>query len=122
MDIRIKTTNYQMQSETSQYLDKKIADIEKFVDESEGAARCEVEVGRAAGHPERGNIWMAEVHLIYKGREYRSVATAESVNAAIDEAKDDIMRQLRRDKRFHIRIARRGGALLKRIIRFGDGG
>lgn len=119
MDIRIKTTNYEITSEVSSYLDEKIQAIEKFLDESDELARCEAEVGRAAGHPERGNIWRAEINLIFKGQQLRAEAEAETVNAAIDEVKDDIMQQLHREKRLDIRLARRGGALLKRMMQFG---
>ena len=106
-----------MTPEVSDYLDQRLQAISKLIYEDEELARCEVEVGRAAGHPERGNIWRAELNLAYKGYHLRAEATAETVNAAIDEVKDDITSQLRRGKRLHIRLARRGGALLKRLIR-----
>ena len=119
MDIRIKTTNYTMMPEISNYLDKKLNHIEKLFDESREEARCEVEVGRAAGHPERGNIWRAEINLKHKGQVFRSETTAETVNAAIDGVKDEITHQMRRDRKLHMRLVRRGGAIIKRMIRFG---
>lgn len=108
-----------MPPEIADYLDKKLADIRKLLDERYEEARCEVEVGRAVGRPERGNIWRAEINLKYKGQVYRAEAPGETVNAAIDEVKDEITRQMRRERKVHIRLARRGGALLKRMIRFG---
>ena len=108
-----------MPDEISVYLDKRLDDVAKFLNERDEVARCEVEIGRAVGRPEHGNIWRAEINLIFKGRTCRAEAVGESVNAAIDEVKDDIMRQLRQDRRLHIRLARRGGALLKRLLRFG---
>lgn len=119
MNIRIKTTNYQMPQDVSDYIDKKLEDLTKLIDESYEAARCDVEVGRAAGHPEKGNIWRAEMNLVYKGQSYRAESNAETVNAAIDEVKDEMTRQLRRTKRFYRSLYRRGGALLKRMMRFG---
>ncbi len=120
MDIRIKATDYKLTSEIAEYLDQRLKAVEKFIDESMAVARCEVEVGRAAGHPERGNIWRAEGNLIHGGTPLRAEAEAETVNAAIDEVKDELLRQLRYEKRFHIRLVRRGGALLKRLMRFGE--
>lgn len=119
MNTRVKTTDYTMTPATADYLDQKLKALQKFLDEEKGEALCEVEIGRAAGHPERGNIWRAEVNIVSGGRDYRAEAQAETVNAAIDEVKDEITRQFRKDKRFHIRLVRRGGALLKRLMRFG---
>jgi len=41
------------------------------------------------------------------------------VNAAIDEVKDEIMRQLRREKTKTTSVVRRAGARLKEWLRFG---
>ena len=40
----------------------------------------------------------------------RARVNAESVNAAIDQTKDDILNQLRKHKQLHRRVLRRGGA------------
>ena len=120
MNIRIKTTSYKLTAEAASYLDERLHAIEKFIGEHSDAARCEVEVGRASGHSEHGDVWRAEINLLHLGQNLRAESEAQSINAAIDEVKDEIVRQLRRGKRLHIRLARRGGALLKRFVRFGE--
>lgn len=120
MNIRVKTTNYRLTPEAGNYLNQRLKALGKFIGENEEAARCEVEVGRASGHAEHGNVWRAEINLIHAGVTHRAEATEESVNAAIDRVKDEIVRQLKREKQLHIRLARRGGAWLKRTIRFGN--
>jgi ribosome-associated translation inhibitor RaiA len=40
-----------------------------------------------------------------------------TVNAAIDNAKDELMRQLRQDKKLHSRLWRKSGAFAKRLLR-----
>ena len=122
MDIRIKVTDYQLTPETHAYLDERIAHIEKFVAHKANVARCEVELGRDAGRPRHGaNIWFAEMSVIIPGRK-RVYArnNSESVNGAIDDVKEEVERQLHREKRAHIRFIRKGGAILKRIMRFGE--
>jgi ribosome-associated translation inhibitor RaiA len=42
---------------------------------------------------------------------------APTVNVAIDDVKEEVERQLRREKKLHIRMYRRGGAWAKRVLR-----
>ena len=121
MDIRIKTREYQLTPDVSAYLDGRVRSIEKMLaDEAEGA-RCEVELGRDAGRPRHGaNIFFAEMHVICPGGPHVYATNhAQSINAAIDDVKEEIERQLRREKKLHIRLYRKGGAFAKRMLRFG---
>ena len=76
MDIRIKSTDYDITPEVSRYLEGRTASIEKLLADQAVHARLEIEVGRDAGR--------------------------------------------HREKRAHIRFIRKGGAILKRIMRFGE--
>ena len=119
MDIRIKATDYQLTTETRGYLDDRLSHIEKMLADEAGTARCEVELGRDAGRPRHGaNIWFAEIRLVIPGEEpLYARNNSESVNGAIDDVKAELERQLRREKKIHIRLYRRGGALAKRLLR-----
>lgn len=118
MEIRIKTTDYEMNREISDYLDDKLAAIEKMLGDDAPLARCEVELGRDAGRPRHGaNIYFAEYNVLYPGGSVRASNRSESVSGAIDDAKEEVMRQLRRERKLHIRVWRRGGALAKRLMR-----
>ncbi len=118
METRIKTNDYQMVPEVQTYLDERLAAIEKLVGTSDESIRAEVELGRSTAH-ESGDVYYAEINLILKGSNIRSTSKASSVNAAIDEVRDGIVEQLRKRKQLHRRLIRRGGAAIKRIIRFG---
>jgi len=122
MDIRIKTTDYEMTPEVSTYLDEKIASIEKMLGSDASVARCEVEIGRAAGNQRHGaHMWKAEVNVSYPGAaSIHATNHAENVNNAIDDVKEEIVRQLRSGRQVHRRVLRKGGAALKRLMRFGS--
>ena len=118
MDVRIKATEYEMTQEVADYLDQRIASLSKLLAGSEDVARIEVEVGRDAGRPRHGaNIWFAEISVIVPGQD-RIYArnNSESVNGAIDDVKEEVERQLRRERKLHIRLMRKGGALLKNLL------
>ena len=119
MDIRIKTSDYEMTDEIASYLDTKLADIGRLLGET---ARCEVELGRAVGHSQQGRVWKAEFVVHHEGERFRAIAHEESVQAAIDIVKDEMLQQLRKNKGRTTTLARRMGARLKRMARFGRAG
>ena len=55
-----------------------------------------------------------------KGERWVAEASGESVNAAIDIAKDEILQQLRKSKKRDTSLMRSMGARLKRWARRGD--
>jgi ribosome-associated translation inhibitor RaiA len=118
MDVRLKTTDYEMPTEVATYLDGKLAMIEKLV--TDDASRCEVDLGRSAGHPQQGKIWKAEIVLHHFGERMRAIAEEESVKAAIDIVKDEIMTLLKKNRGKKTTTLRRAGAQLKKFARRGD--
>ena len=118
MDIRIKATNFTISDAVSKYLDERLATVERHLGEGAQKARMEVEIGRDAAHSQRGENWFAEIQLRVPGGNYaRVVGTAETIQAAIDEAKDEMLRKLRTTKREHAGFLRKSGAALKRMLR-----
>jgi ribosome-associated translation inhibitor RaiA len=118
MDIRIKATNFTLNESVTSYLDERLATITRHLGAEAENARLEVEVGRDAGHSQRGENFFAELQLRIPGGNYaRVVGAAETVQAAIDEAKDEMLRKLRTSKREHAGFLRKSGAALKRMLR-----
>ncbi|MBI4088186.1 HPF/RaiA family ribosome-associated protein [Candidatus Kaiserbacteria bacterium] len=124
MDIRIKSTNYEITPEVETYLSGRIATLTKLLADKEDVARCEAEIGRDAGRPRHGaNIWFAEIRILVPGEEaVYARNNSESVNGAIDDVKEEVERQLRKLKRANMDFLRRSGAALKRLMRFGREG
>ncbi len=122
MNIRIKTTGYEMTPETQTYLNERLQRIEKLLNGDAELSRCEVEIGRDAGNQRHGaNLWFAEFNIQSPGgRLVRATNRSENINGAIDDAKAEAERQIRRERKVHIRMWRRGGALAKRLMRLED--
>ncbi|OGG48716.1 hypothetical protein A2704_03140 [Candidatus Kaiserbacteria bacterium RIFCSPHIGHO2_01_FULL_54_36b] len=122
MDIRIKATGYELTSETREYLDGRLASLEKLLGGDTSLVRCEVELGRDAGRPRHGaNLWFAEIRVIVPGgSSVYARNNSESINGAIDDVKEEVERQLRQEKKLHIRVLRKSGAALKNLMRFGQ--
>lgn len=115
----IKGTHYDITTETRVYIEEKIAQFSKLIRVNEDAVTCDVEVEREMTGV-HGNVWRVEINVRAAGDFYRTEAKGETINAAVDEAKDEMMRVLRRSKRKGDSLLRRGGAKLKEWLRFGS--
>jgi len=122
MKINIKATGITLTPSISEYIEKKMNMLEKFL--LKGESLVNVEVGRTTRHHKSGDIFRAEIRIISDGKEYYSVAETEDLYAAIDEVKDEIADELTSRKKKTAHLLRRGGAqiknLLKGIIDIGD--
>lgn len=94
--------------------------IRHLIGADSGAVRCEIELGRSSGHSKHGNVWFAEINLnANDGSRFFARSEGESINAAIDAVKDDVLAQMRNHKKVSRGMLRKGGAYLKRLIQRG---
>lgn len=121
MDIRTRTTDFQLTEATADYLQQKLDAIAKLLGDDARHARCEVELGRSGGAQRHGEYtWFAEIQIMYPGGSHIVARNQEpSINAAIDNAKEEVAMQLRKEKRLHTRVLRKTGAAVKRWMRLG---
>ncbi|TSC85663.1 MAG: hypothetical protein G01um10148_1049 [Parcubacteria group bacterium Gr01-1014_8] len=110
-----------MTSEIANYLDSRLSSLEKQMGSDTSGARCEVEISRAAGKKHSSDyMWTAEVRIIILGKKAAYAKnSAASVNAAIDDVKEEIERQLRKSKGKSTKESRRKGKRFKDAIRGG---
>lgn len=118
MQLKIKATNFEMTADIVAYLDEKVESLERLI--TDEAARVEVELGRTAGHSQQGDVWKAEIIVHQSGERLYAIAEKESVKAALDVAKDEMLQQLRKGKKKNTSLARKMAARLKKFARRGD--
>lgn len=119
MNTRIKATGFSITPVIQKYLDARLATLEKLLARDADVARCEVELGRDAGGQRHGeHIWFAEITIkVPGGAQVRATNRAASINAAIDDVKEEAERQLRKEKKSKVTGKRKGGAKAKRLLR-----
>ncbi len=119
MNINIKATNIELTPAISDYVDKKINSIYKYLqdDQSGPDIVAQVEVGKTSNHHKTGEIFKAEVHITGGGLNLYAMAETEDLYASIDEVKDEISNELKRNKEKRFVLARRGGQLVKDMMR-----
>ncbi len=108
----LKATHITITPDIQSYLDKRLSSLEQFIGKDDSGVVCNVELERFVRH-RRGDVFRAEITMSTRDGLYRAEAKGESIEAAIDKVKDEVVRELRRKKRKRTHLSRRGGAILK---------
>ncbi|MCI0619825.1 ribosome-associated translation inhibitor RaiA [Candidatus Wolfebacteria bacterium] len=116
INTNIKATNIELTPAIRAYVEEKVVMLGKLIDPNDTIARADVEVGQTTKHHQSGDIFRAEINLHIAGADLRTESEREDLYAAIDEAKDELMRQLRKEKTKRTDLVRRGGLALKRML------
>lgn len=120
MEVRVKTKKEVAVTSTVQkYLDARLRSLERLLGAQAELARCEVELGRAAGKKHQSDhMWYAEVHIKAPGGiSAYGKNHAASVNAAIDDVKEEVERQLRKAKKTRVTKTKKQGREAKSKLR-----
>lgn len=115
--INIKATNIELTPDVREYVTKKVDLIEKYITVGDTSAMCDVEVGKTTMHHKTGDVFKAEIHLHVSGKYVYAVAEKSTLNSALDEVKDEIIKSLTSYKEKRKSLVRRGGALAKAMLK-----
>ena len=116
MNIRVKGTNITLTPAISAYVDKRVSKLDKLVG-GDPSIMCDIELGKTSAHHQKGDIFRAEIHIVGAGLDAYAAAEHEDLYAAIDEVRDDIVRDLRAKKGKRLSYIRRGGAQVKAMVK-----
>ena len=123
MQIQIKATNFELTQEIKDYIVEKVGSLEKFIHNAGSSVRAWVEVGMTTKHHQSGDIYRAEIQIrlprVEKG--IRTESEKETLYAAIDDAREEMKRELSRLKDKEADLVKKGGRLFKKLISFWRG-
>lgn len=117
IQTEIKATALELTPAIRAYVEEKILSINKFVDSSTGGALADIEVAKTTDHHHSGEIFKAEINLQVNGNFYRASTVRADLYAAIDEMKDEIIRQITAHQNKKTTLFRKGARKLKGLLR-----
>jgi ribosomal subunit interface protein len=91
-------------------VDQKLSVLEKYIQTE--AVTCDVEFEKVTPQ-QSGKVYRVEVNLAIGGTLYRAEATEESFEAAIDEMRDELDKELRRAKDKQSTLGKQAGREMK---------
>ncbi len=116
MQITYITKRVKLTEEVQAYVEKRFGTFEKLLGTASKNALCEVELKRSSSQ-KTGDVFYAEANLDTKGALHRATAQGETLEAAVDEVKHELQKELRRAKRKKETMERKGGAEVKKRVR-----
>ena len=120
MQIKIKATNIELTNAIESYVEEKLQSVEKFmVSHEEEEPVAYVEVGKTTKHHNSGDVFLAEINIRVRGKQFRAVSEKSDLYAAIDDMKDELIRELNSYKNKDRTLMRRGAGMIKNLLRFG---
>ncbi len=116
MKINFKSTQIELAPEITNYCQQKLDSLDKLLTDDESAF-LDVELGKTTEHHKQGEIFRAEINLHTAGKNFRAEAVGEDLYLAIDEAKDELLSEVKRYKKKQGAMLRRGGRMVKDFLR-----
>lgn len=128
MNINIKGTNIELSPAVCAYIERKIGEISKFIQNFDEVQEIDirkksnveawVEVERTTKHHKKGSVFRAEVQIRLPGKtNIRAESTQWDLHVAIDQVKDELQRQIKKYKGKQSAKYKRGARSLKKFLR-----
>jgi ribosomal subunit interface protein len=118
MKNNIKTTEIFLTPAITDYVDKRINYLDKFVSpDIKEAAMCYAEIGKSSQHHKNGDHFLAEFTIHLGGKVFRAKAEEFDLYAAIDKASEEMAEELRTFKDKKVGMLKRSGAKIKSLLK-----
>lgn len=114
MPYNIKGTNLPITPELRDYVEKKLAHVNKFV---AGDSTVHTDVELEFSPVRDGGKYRAEFNMAQGGELYRAEMWGSTMHEAIDIAIDQLTKELRRSKKKRLHVFRKSAAKIKDFIR-----
>jgi ribosomal subunit interface protein len=109
MRYTFKATNIERTPAIDEYIEKKLAELERVLDPEDTSVHAEIEVGKSTRHHKSGEVFFTEINLHAMKKAWRATEEAEDLHAALDAMKDAIVREVTSGEK-KARMAERKGA------------
>jgi len=117
MKTTTKATNITLTPAISDYLEKKISKLNKFIDSNDTSAIVDAEIGMTRKGQHSGDIFKAEINLHIAGKSFRTISESGDLYSAIDEAQEEMMESVSHYKNKRKDLIKRGGQKIKEMIK-----
>lgn len=115
MNINIKATNIELTEAINDYVNKRLSGIKKFV--KDGEMISFVEVGKTTNHHKQGDIFRAELNIEIAGTKFYTFSEKDDLYSAVDDAKEEIVRQIINNKDRKKTLFKRGAISVKKMLK-----
>ena|SRR3989344_7227687 len=120
MQINLQGKNIELTEPIKEYVLKRITNLEKLLVKIEadgGKLHANFEVGKANNHHRGGNVYHAGCLINIQGEEFYGSADKEDVYQAIDTVRENLFREISKNKDRKQTLLKRGAASIKKMLK-----
>ena len=121
MNIAIKATKYELSPDTEMLVEKKIAAPLRLLGKEGDQAMLEIEIEEAPAEGRSSEPCRIVARLSVNGDVFYAEAVKPTPESAADRVRSELEAEIRRSRGRTRRLAERGSAALKKMLRFGNG-
>ena len=119
MNITIKATKYQLRPETEALIEKKLTAPFRLFGEEAERALIEIDVEEAPPEGRSSEPCKIVARLVINDKVYHAEAVKPTPESAADRVRSELESEIRKDRGRARKLWKRGGAAIKRMLRFG---
>lgn len=119
MNITVKATKYQLRPETEKLLEEKLTAPLRLLGREGDHALLEIEIEEAPPEGRSSTPCRLVARLSINDKVFHAEAVKPSPESAADRVRSELEAEIRHSRGRAHRLVRRGGAAIKRILRFG---
>ena len=120
MKINLKAINIEITQTMRDYIEKRVTNLGKLIsklEEKGSEAQVYFEVSKTTNHHKSGEVFRAHCTIELGGTTFDMSATDQRLEAAIDEVKDNLFREIHQKKDRNTALYRRGAAKIKDMLK-----
>ncbi|CAN5682742.1 hypothetical protein BH11PAT2_BH11PAT2_03740 [soil metagenome] len=117
MNIHFKNPAEGLSEQLIQRADKKLRKLDRFMPERNYEAQVFVEVRKISSSQTSDKMWQTSIHFELSGDQFNAEEKASTAEKATDLAISELGSEMRKSRTKEISVAKRGGSVLKRLMR-----
>lgn len=120
MKINLQGKNFELTEAIKDYVLKRITNLEKLVssiEEKGGEVFANFEVGMSTKHHKSGDVFHSDCLINIDGKEFYASSDSEDIYQAIDEIKESLFNDIRKNKDRKQTLFKRGASSVKKMMK-----
>jgi len=120
MQINLQGKNIELTEAIKDYVLKRVTNLEKLlsnIETEKGEAMVNFEVVKTTNHHKAGEIFHASCMISIDGKKFYSSSDHEDLYSAIDEVKETLFNEIRKNKDRRQTLFKRGASSIKKMLK-----
>jgi ribosomal subunit interface protein len=120
MKINLQSKNMELTVAIHDYVIKRVTNLEKLlskIEERGGEAVVSFDVAKNTNHHKSGHVFHADCSININGEEFYSSADEEDLYQAVDEVKENLFREISKNKDRKQTLFHRGARSVKKMLK-----